>query len=780
MLAFVSSVRPTPPEPRNFVANGDFALAGSDPDDPVPGWRVELGDPRSRALVHDVFNTPPGDLVLDLAARHGDRVTVRQRVAVPGPDLYFTVALRARSTRGDARVELHLLDAAGDLLGTVGWVVVGDLPACSDHALWIDERFWANYLGREIMPVVHLGKLLAQHLPSVAAARLAGVEIVLSAADGNHVLYNHVYLGTRRPEVRPGSTGWVGRQIPVDPAPPETVADEFSPQPYLRIDRTWAELTLGQTFTVRTTLTGPLPEVTLAAVEPYGFGLVIRSGGSRAVVVGPLGPGEEASVSWEVRGQRPHAVNLDRPWTARFRAGQAEVAVEVLVWDPEPGVLYYVLTNDLEPMDGAGYPGPATGNRNGWLDPEEFQVQMVDKVRELNRIAEAHGARWSHYVAWPAVLAAKWAAERSSTGRWEAVIAEIEQSVREGASRGHQYSPHLHMDYDPRLPGNVLTYDAATDGFWANHNEHGWAHQTRPGGEPGDVTSRTGSLHWYVAALESLTRRQELAVRTGSFDFGILPGDVRASVAAFRRSGLWGGADAEGRMEPQEAVERGLNVYFSSPGDITRRAEELQDLGVVQFLPGPAGATVPEWDSVETMNAKIAAAFEAFAPGGRPRPGVHAVSLFTHAMFMLGDGGWQSTRGGAFDRLDRHLAHVRQTYAGRGLVFATSTELVAAFLDYHTPVLLARRGPEHRPAPGVYEYPIELLGRDIPLGDGYVHWVTVGYPLYLREQAVRVEVWRDGRPIASLGERELPSFTDEISFAVAGPGSYLLRVLTES
>jgi len=52
-------------------------------------------------------------------------------------------------------------------------------------------------------------------------------------------------------------------------------------------------------------------------------------------------------------------------------------------------------------------------------------------------------------------------------------------------------------------------------------------------------------------------------------------------------------------------------------------------------------------------------------------------------MFMLGDGDWHSTRGRDFDRLERHLSYVSQTYVDRGLVFGTPTELVAAVVDYY-------------------------------------------------------------------------------------------------
>ena len=126
--------------------------------------------------------------------------------------------------------------------------------------------------------------------------------------------------------------------------------------------------------------------------------------------------------------------------------------VSVAVADPRPGMIYYVMTEDLEPIDSAGYPA-AWGNANGWLEPQELSVQMVAKAETVNNIAGKYGAKWTHYIAMPVLQAAGWAATQSSSGQWLKIIAEIKQSITSQSALGHEYALHMHSDYDPYLPG---------------------------------------------------------------------------------------------------------------------------------------------------------------------------------------------------------------------------------------------------------------------------------------------------------------------------------------
>ena len=243
------------------------------------------------------------------------------------------------------------------------------------------------------------------------------------------------------------------------------------------------QTSVGETFVATATVTNddrPLGPLTATLMEPYGFGLTVR--GEVTLNAGTLAPGESTELRWEIEARRAHEVNLNRPWeytvAVSLPSGERTYAVaRAEVVDPRPGRLFYVLTEDLEPMDSAGYPNRHTGNRNAWLDPEEFRVQLIDKSEALNRIAERYGAKWSHYIAWPVVFGAEWAARQSSTGAWEQVIADLEASVVAKRPRASVHAPPP-IDYDTGCL-TFLSYHEPTDGFWANHREHGWAIKCR-------------------------------------------------------------------------------------------------------------------------------------------------------------------------------------------------------------------------------------------------------------------------------------------------------------
>ncbi len=182
-----------------------------------------------------------------------------------------------------------------------------------------------------------------------------------------------------------------------------------------------SRLNQGETVTLLTEISNVtdriLENLTAQLVEPYGYGLVAQ--GDREQKISRLAVGETVSLSWTVTAQRASAVNLGRPWDLRLMINKsmAPAVARLDVTDPAPGQVFYVMTEDLEPIDAAGYP-TAWGNQNGWLDAEEFRVQLIHKAEALNRIAEKHGAFWTHYLAMPVLEAGEWAAAQSSKPEW--------------------------------------------------------------------------------------------------------------------------------------------------------------------------------------------------------------------------------------------------------------------------------------------------------------------------------------------------------------------------
>lgn len=717
-------------------------------------WQVEqrvarVGDGTARVITGPALSdgqTPPTAVEL-AAAQDGD---LTYWLAADGLAVDVDVRVRFLSMAGRGRVILTLYDQAGQPLGTVGWLFSGRAPQQAASSHWLDMRQQENFRGDWFTLHVPVRELVAQYLPAVAPQQVTRCVLAIQVGAGQHVLIN---------------------------------AAGFSPDAAAAVRFTAAgparPLAVGETFTitgvVENVTAASVPEVTVTLAEPYGAGVTVLDGPSRTVTA--LAPGEKRTVSWQVRAQRPDTVNLSRPWQVNFTVhGQdAGVAVPVSVYDPTPGAIYYVMTDDLEPIDSAGY-GKAWGNGNGWLDPEEFFVQLVQKPQALNAIADKYGAKWTHYIAWTAVEGARWAAARSATGAWPAVIAAVQAAVQSGAANGHEYAPHMHSDYDPRLPGNVLSYDPDTDGFWGDHRRHGWAHSLPAEGDYDDMSSRTGSLYYYLRELSLLTadtQGQLLDTRAGSFDFG--HGDAAASVRAYRRLGLWGSSDADGNAGGIAARDYGHNLYFTKLDDINHAATDIHAEGLVEFAPTPRDFIQYDRLSAVAMNARADAGLAAFMRDGRVLPGVHAIVGFTHAMFMLGQPDWRSVTGGQFAALDAHLAHMR-AYADQGLLrFATATELVAAYLDYYTPELLAVYGPRREEGWGVSDYPLTLLGRGIVADNAHPRTVRVAYPLYLRSTAYRAEILKNGVVIYQTWG--LPTPNNDLVFTVDDRAAqYTLRL----
>lgn len=787
--ALGDEIRRLAEEDANLVENPLFA---PDPSGAPYSWTTWAGRAGSTVRSAYIENTPPGAQLLELVPLDGDRAIAHQWIPVDNPaDLSFAVAAYALSTMGDARVVLQFEDEQGRSLGTLGWVMVGGLPGSGGLQQWYDHRTRANYQGSELTLVVDIPTALKE-IFHVNPSRLQRVGIQFEASDGQHLLVQGVFLGNRSAHAVQAELDPVIAEAdmmpessaPVDPTP------EPTPVPGLNIalNPQSVQTSVGEKFTVTAVLTNetdqPLGPLTAEFLEPYGFGLTTT--GSISLDVSTLAPGSSAELLWEITARRAHEVNMGQPWeygiSVSLPSGEKSYSfARAEVVDPRPGKLFYVLTEDLEPMDSAGYPTRFTGNRNAWLDPEEFRVQLIEKSEAMNRIADHYGAKWSHYIAWPIVLGAEWAAQQSTTGAWELAIADLKESIVREAAKGHQYAPHLHIDYDYRLPHTFLSYHEPTDGFWANHREHGWAHQIPATGGYDVLYSRTGTLFDYVRRLDELLRGtghgQQLATRTGSFDFGVTTDDQRASVEAFRAVGLWASSDAHGNVGGSTSAPFGENIYFTRPDSINHKAESLDQIGIVQFLPTPSRAIMFEAESIESANAKVDDAVRIYAPSGTVRPGVHSIVAFTHAMFMLGEGDWRSTRGGAFSVLDHHLAYVHGTYVEPGVIeFATSNEMIKAWLDYYAPTLLALRGPEIPFAePGVYEYPIELVGEDIPVGGRFRHEVEVQYPLYLAEKLLWVGIYRDDELIAE--SFDVPNATHSLSFTVDRPGEYRMVVI---
>jgi hypothetical protein len=512
------------------------------------------------------------------------------------------------------------------------------------------------------------------------------------------------------------------------------------------------------------------PDLELCIELPFGFGLDADWSTQNRF---HLAPGESACLGGLIRALRPDEVNLGKPWPLScVLKSQGEelfrIFASVSVPDHTPAKILYVLTEDCETFDGGENTGSygdmkVLGNYNNVMDTEEYRIQMIDKPNTLNRIAEKHGARWTHFWTATQLFAAQWAAKQSQTGAWKQLVSELKESVQQGAQR-HEYAPHIHFDFEPDSalpPQPRLLFDRQTDGFLPNeyydpianpdHQYHGWD-GARKGiayvKEEGDLwqaDSKTGSLRKSARLMMELGFRQNqvLITRTGACDFGATPEDIKISCRALVANGLLANADA-GLYKHVGEHPRGRQLYFCSPTDLELEIEKLEEASMVQMR-------APEVQIESTSLRELNTWFDkrlAESSGS----GVRVIASMTHAMFMKGEPDpFRSLSGGDFEKLDKHLEYVKTRYPN--VTFATASEAVREFLDYYSPGLRAViTKPIHQSLDGkLLIYPIHILGQRIPVSQEKPMTVSVQAPLAFDSDDVeRLTVVKDGQPIASL------------------------------
>jgi len=687
--------------------------------------------------------TTSGDTMLELAA--GNQGHMEYFVDIQANDTAFAqLRLQFLSTQGQGRIKLSALDKEGKTLAETGSIFTGQVPQGGSLSRWQDVRYTTNYQGGWLEQSYHFSQMF-RDLPQGNLTDAITYRLSVEVSQGQHVLMTKFGVGTDNTKavvLMPKTFTYTANQgdmLSIE-ADVQNVSDQL------------------------------VNHVAVKLIEPYGGGLIAPN--QIAQIIDQLAPKEKKHVSWQVKAQRPDAVNLNKPWSIKFSVNdvEAESQVQVRVADKRPGKIFYVMTEDLEPIDGAGYIR-GWGNQNSWLDPQEFLVQMVQKPEALDRIADKYGAKWTHYIAWPAVRAAQWAGGQSTTGQWPKVVSAIQGSVVQEAERGHEYGIHLHSDYDPYLPGNVLSYNGAVDGLWANHLKHGWAHSVNTEGDFSDYSSRAGMLYDYQRTLDKLVsgsgQGQLLTARAGTFDFGNGQADEAMSTNAYKKVGLWGSSDADGNTgDALTSGEYGHEIYFAAPDNINAPTTDIANVGIVEFRPTPKASIAYDSQSALILNEKTDQGMEFFTVGDTGvRPGIHAIIGFTHAMFIMGQEDWSSTAGGQFQVIDNHLAYVKQRYVDKGVLqFATASQLVEEYLDYYTPQLVAVYGKRLSDEQGIAEYAMRILGSDIVVDANHSHTVTIKYPLYLRDSAYRISVLKNGQLVYNTWG--LPTPFNDIQFSI--------------
>jgi hypothetical protein len=159
---------------------------------------------------------------------------------------------------------------------------------------------------------------------------------------------------------------------------------------------------------------------------------------------------------------------------------------------------------------------------------------------------------------------------------------------------------------------------------------------------------------------------------------------------------------------------------------------------------------------------------------------VRAIVAMTHAMFVRGaPDPFRDVSGGDFEKIDRHLLHVRRAHPD--VRFATASEAALEFLDYATPVPLAVVGRlAWRSADGrTAVHAIRILGKGIPISPERPARLRVQLPPGADSADVRaLAVLEDGRALAGTSWKATMEELPAIEFEATRSTGYALRVET--
>jgi hypothetical protein len=557
------------------------------------------------------------------------------------------------------------------------------------------------------------------------------------------------------------------------------------------------EINQASTVIVEVRNNGSIPSNLEISMElPYGFGLDFQWDCETKF---QLQGGQSTQLAGTIRALRPSEVNLGKAWEIACSLHSqdreiARVSAAIDVADRSAGTIFYILTEDCETFDGGrstgNYSGSAVlGNHNGFMDPEDYRVQMIDKPNALNQIAEKHGACWTHFWTATQRFAAEWAAGISQTGAWSKLCEDLDDSIRKG-SRRHEYAPHIHFDFEPNSllpPQPRLLYDAKTDGILPNeyyhpvdnpeHKYHGWdgarkgIAYVKAEGSFAETDSKIGSLRKSTRYLARLTFGGKLSIttRTGAGDFGASAEDLLISKRAVLANGLFANSDA-GLYGNTGNHPRGRQLYFCRTDNLELEIEKLEDASIVQ-LRGPEVHL--EGVSLSELNAWFDRRLQACQTAG-----VHAIVTMTHAMFMRGQPDpYRDTTGGDFEKLDQHLNYIRMRYPQ--VRFVTASEAALEFLDYYLPELkaVATQPRIHALDGSMVIYTIRILGKGIPLSAAKPRKVTVQIPAFIDpEEILSLTVLENGEVIATA--LPIAGQLPEVEFTVRDREGYELQVMS--
>lgn len=509
----------------------------------------------------------------------------------------------------------------------------------------------------------------------------------------------------------------------------------------------------------------PSADIAVLALDPYGFGIETEV---RSCIGTNADMGLTVRAHLSVRAKRPSRVNLGRPWKLNIVACDlssgsfVDEQVQILVHEPshEEGRIVFAITEDHEQTSGFG--------RVAHVTASEAKIELVDKTRLAEALAQRCGVRWSHVVdVGSSVLRLKWAQAQSTLPEWRELWKARRQSLIDTLAQGHDVQLHVH-GYN--IPGNRLSrqyYDAASQSVRFEGNvtrtgpldgTHGaWAENFMNFGDWADESTRVGSVFAGINLLEGEIHAanpdyQVLFFRAGEYEFGKDRASVAQSIQALRMNQILADSDAhEGspfRRDFKFFKPPGRNVYYTSLDSINDRATSLLDIGVLEILPVPEECGHDHLSPTSDFR-NVKRAYDQCFRLGRVRPGVSVIGEMYHLSSANARAQWASLDPdyGDWRRINNQFKAIKAKCPK--LECMTVSDVIKTCLDDLTPDLIVIRSKERRAASGLYQYDLTFLGRDIEPSAARPHWVAVKPPACFVGKIAQVEIQRRGHSVAA-------------------------------
>jgi hypothetical protein len=251
-------------------------------------------------------------------------------------------------------------------------------------------------------------------------------------------------------------------------------------------------------------------------------------------------------------------------------------AIHNIFLPPQNGRTIHIITEDHELTK-----TPGKSEDHPWLSIREARVQLVDKGRQVNKIASNCGTPWTHLIDIGSYTVLKAAAEIYPAS-WGDVLSDYESFLTETIASGNDLGVHVHPDKSWLIMNKI-----EPDCIYLNQSGLGWGNLSRFN-NIGYPSSKVG----FVIEGKTLVERfGQLAdpsfhvkiFRSGSYSMGSTLFETAESIDALCSVGLNIGSDALELDGVTESLGRKENIFYGTANGAIWRSSD--DPEFFQILP---------------------------------------------------------------------------------------------------------------------------------------------------------------------------------------------------